>query len=109
MSELGTPATRILDAERGPIAERIFEDYATRRFTKQEVLQRATAPGLIASDVWRTRIQILIFKYRSNLTACASSAKCMNSSTRQGHRRCEQRWTPFADGDLQSRFEKPFA
>jgi site-specific DNA recombinase len=34
------------DAERAPIVRRIFEQYATGRFTKQQILQKATEWGL---------------------------------------------------------------
>ena len=34
------------DPERAPIVRRIFEQYATGRFTKQQILQKATAWGL---------------------------------------------------------------
>ena len=34
------------DPERAPIVRRVFEEYATGRFTKQQILQQATAWGL---------------------------------------------------------------
>ena len=36
----------MVDPERGPIVRQVFDDYATGRFTKQQVLQHATEAGL---------------------------------------------------------------
>jgi len=36
----------MLDPDRGPIVRRIFEEYSTGRFNKQQILQQATAWGL---------------------------------------------------------------
>jgi len=34
------------DPERGPLVKQAFEDFASGRFTKQDVIRRATADGL---------------------------------------------------------------
>lgn len=36
----------MVDPERAPIVRRVFEEYATGRYTKQQVLQQARAWGL---------------------------------------------------------------
>jgi hypothetical protein len=35
----------MLDPERAPIVRRVFEEYATGRFNKQQILQQATGGG----------------------------------------------------------------
>jgi len=39
-------ASLVHDPERGPLVRRAFEDLATGRYTKQEVIARATDAGL---------------------------------------------------------------
>jgi DNA invertase Pin-like site-specific DNA recombinase len=42
----------MLDVERAPLVRRVFEEYATSRFNKQQILEQATAWGLRKSP-WR--------------------------------------------------------
>ena len=45
----------IHDPERAPLVRRAFEDYATGRFTKQQVLEQARAWGLTNAGTVRSR------------------------------------------------------